>query len=161
MKRATILASLVAILLTLAPRGAAADVTGFYGLTVSPWSRAGKGFAVGVKVIAIGMEFEYSTSAEDKEGKKPGLTTYSVNALVQTPISIKGVRLYGTVGGGVYHMLSGADDKFGMGLNFGGGVRVSVVGPVNLRVDYRIFSLLSPPIDGKPQRLYAGVNLDF
>jgi hypothetical protein len=162
MTRVTTLTAGAVLLLLLLPAGpACADITGFYGLTVSPWTQSTKGFAVGITVIAVGVEFEYASSAEDPVNKKPGLTTGSVNVLVQTPISIARVKLYATAGAGVYHMLNGADDKFGGGLNFGGGVKISAVGPLSIRVDYRIFALQGAPVEGKPQRVYAGLNLAF
>jgi opacity protein-like surface antigen len=152
----------VILLLLLLPAGtASADITGFYGKTVSPWSHSTKGVAIGITVIAVGVEFEYATSIEDAVNNKPGLTTGSVNVLAQTPMRFKGVRLYATAGVGFYHMLSGATDKYGSGLNFGGGVKISAAGPISIRLDYRVFALQNPPVDGKVQRVYAGLNLAF
>ncbi len=147
--------------LVLSARPASADITGYYGLAVSPWTGQTRGLAVGMTVLAIGVEFEYGSSSEDFIAKKPALTTFSANVLVQTPISIKGVRIYGTAGAEVYRMVLGADDKLGVGLNFGGGVKIGLAGPLNLRLDYRIFPLVSPIVEGKPQRVYAGLNLMF
>jgi opacity protein-like surface antigen len=151
----------ILIVLTVAARPASADVTGFYGLTLSPWTHGTKGVAVGITLVALGVEFEYGTSSEDPAARRPGLSTGSVNAILQTPLAIKGVRLYGTAGAGVYRMVSGADDKFGVGINLGGGVKISVAGPISVRLDYRVFSLQNPPVAGKPQRAYAGLNLAF
>ncbi len=156
---ANLTAGAILCLLVLSPRPAAADVTGFYGLNVSPWVQQTKGLAVGVTVVAVGVEFEYSSWTEDVAAKKPGLTTFAANVLLQTPISIKGLRIYGTAGAEVYRMVSGADDKLGVGLNVGGGVKITVTGPISIRLDYRIFPLASPIVAGKPQRAYAGLNL--
>ena len=43
----------------------------------------------------------------------------------------------------------------------GGGVKISLIGPVRARVDYRVFSLLGSPIEDTVQRLYVGLNLKF
>jgi hypothetical protein len=48
-----------------------------------------------------------------------------------------------------------------VGINVGGGVKVSVAGPLRLRFDYRVFTLQGDPRHSKPQRFYAGVNLKF
>ncbi len=47
------------------------------------------------------------------------------------------------------------------GINNGGGVKISLIGPVRARVDYRVFSLRGSPIEDTVQRLYVGVNLKF
>jgi len=43
----------------------------------------------------------------------------------------------------------------------GGGVKMSLIGPLRLRLDYRVFTLRGSPLYEKPQRFYAGVNLKF
>jgi opacity protein-like surface antigen len=53
------------------------------------------------------------------------------------------------------------DSETNFGLNVGGGVKVSLVGPLRLRFDYRVFTLKGDARHPRPQRLYAGVNLKF
>ena len=47
------------------------------------------------------------------------------------------------------------------GINVGGGVKMTLVGPLRLRLDYRVFTLQGTPRHSKPQRFYAGMNLKF
>ena len=54
-----------------------------------------------------------------------------------------------------------AREETSFGSNVGGGVKISLVGPLRLRFDYRLFSLRGDPLHRRPQRLYAGLNLAF
>jgi hypothetical protein len=40
-------------------------------------------------------------------------------------------------------------------------VKISLVGPVRARVDYRIFKLRGEPVHDTVHRVYAGLNLKF
>jgi hypothetical protein len=42
-----------------------------------------------------------------------------------------------------------------------GGAKISLAGPLRLRVDYRIFNLHGSPRHNPVQRWYAGINLKF
>ena len=48
-----------------------------------------------------------------------------------------------------------------MGVSTGGGVKLSLFGPLKVRVDYRVFRLQGSPIHKTPQRVYVGLNLGF
>ena len=61
--------------------------------------------------------------------------------------------------GGIYQEQLGARSDTGVGLNTGGGVKVSLVGPIRLRVDYRVFKLGSGALNSPAHRFYAGLNL--
>ena len=44
----------------------------------------------------------------------------------------------------------------------GGGVKMNLLGPLRLRLDYRVFTLRGSDVrHSKPQRFYAGLNLKF
>jgi opacity protein-like surface antigen len=83
------------------------------------------------------------------------------NGLVQTPIPIAGMQFYGTAGGGVYRETLAGDSETHVGVNVGGGVKVSLIGPLRLRLDYRVATLKGDARYPKPQRFYAGVNIKF
>ena len=90
------------------------------------------------------------------------------NGLVQTPRGIvPKVQLYATIGGGYYRIRFEPFDvqDTGFGTNVGGGVKIDLVGPLRLRLDYRIFKLTDQfddrGIDSTSQRFYAGANLAF
>jgi hypothetical protein len=154
--------SLVIVLLT--PSLAAADITGFLGVTTTPTNRSAVGFAVGAGLVIVGLEFEYAHTSEDQFEAAPGLRTFMFNGLLQTPIPIAGFQFYGTAGGGIYReTLSNAinPSETNFGVNVGGGAKISLVGPLRLRVDYRVFTLSGTPRHPTVQRWYAGVNLKF
>lgn len=166
---------LMLILLAAAARPALADATLFIGTSnVSNADNASrqatKGFAVGAGVVIVGVEFEYASAGEDQARLGPSLRTGIGNVYVQTPIAIAGLRFYATTGGGLYREKSTAGttadiQKTGFTSNAGGGVKISLVGPLKARVDYRVFKLLGdkplPTWRSTVQRLYAGVSLGF
>ena len=151
---------LIAVLL-LVPARAAADATLFIGSTTTPENRLNRGFSIGAGLVIVGFEFEYANSSEEPDDLVPGLKTYMFNGLLQTPIPIAGMQFYGTAGAGVYHETLLDVSQTNVGINVGGGVKVSLVGPLRLRFDYRVFTLQGDPRHEKPQRFYAGVNLKF
>jgi opacity protein-like surface antigen len=152
------------LIVLLTPSVAAADITGFLGVTTTPNNRPAKGFAIGAGLLIVGVEFEYAGTSEDLVEQAPSLRTFMFNGLLQTPFPIAGLQLYGTAGAGVYReTLSSAVDptETNVGLNLGGGAKISLAGPLRLRVDYRVFNLKGSPRHSNVQRLYAGVNLKF
>ena len=154
-------AAIAALLLVgLTPRPAKADATVFLGTTTSPTHRTVKGFAVGVSLVIVGFEFEYANTAEDAALNAPSLQTTSGNAFAQT-FGLPGFQLYATTGAGAYRERLGPDQETNFVLNNGGGVKVTLAGPLRARVDYRIFSLHGNPQHATVQRIYAGLNLAF
>jgi hypothetical protein len=155
--------TLVAVTLALlaTPQPAAADITAFLGITPTPDNRAVRGIAVGFGLLVIGFEFEYSSAVEDEVEALPSLQTGSGNLLVQTPIEVGGIQLYGTVGGGVYRERLLARQETHFTSNLGGGVKVRLAGPLRLRLDYRLFRLQGSPLHSTYHRVYAGANLGF
>jgi opacity protein-like surface antigen len=145
------------------PRRAAADVTGFIGVNPTPANRPVKGFAVGAGLLIVGFEFEYANTSEDVTQAAPALHTYMFNGLAQTPFAIAGLQPYATIGGGVYHetLSAPAASETNVGTNVGGGAKISLAGPLRLRVDYRVFKLRGSPLHSTVQRFYAGINLKF
>jgi len=160
MSRALSLIVLVTVALAIA-QPASADLTAFVGSTRSLSSRSARGGAIGVSLAIVGFEFEYSDTFEDTLRNAPGLQSSMFNLLVQTPFALARLQFYGTVGGGLYReRLSGNADT-GVGSNIGAGVKVSLVGPLRVRFDYRAFRLRGSSTDRTPQRAYVGFNLAF
>ena len=83
------------------------------------------------------------------------------NGLAQTPFPIAGLQFYGTAGGGVFRESVGSFSETNVGINVGGGVKMSLAGPLRLRLDYRVYTLRGTPLYSRPQRFYAGLNLKF
>jgi len=141
------------------PARAAADATLFAGFSPTPQNRSARGFAIGFNILIVGFEFDYANTREDPAHAAPGLKTGMFNALVMTPTS--GFQLYGTVGGGVFREYVVGTTETNFGSNIGGGAKIRLVGPLRLRLDYRVFNLHGSARYKNPQRFYAGVNLAF
>jgi hypothetical protein len=138
-----------------------ADATVFLGTAFDPSNRTSRGFAIGAGLLVIGFEFEYGDTVEDLAEAAPSLRTGMGNLLIQTPVAILGLQPYFTTGGGIYHESLGPVSETNFGINNGGGVKISLVGPIRARIDYRVFTLKDSPVDTTVQRLYVGLNLKF
>ena len=156
--------------LLLVPATAFADLTAFIGTNTTPSRRPARGLAVGSGFVIVAFEFEYASTDEDldvapgPDNRAPELKTYMFNGLVQTPIPIARTQFYGAIGGGVFHETLSTEpnnDETNFGTNIGGGAKITLVGPLRLRLDYRIFNLRGSARQAHPQRFYAGINLKF
>lgn len=161
---ASILFAVLLVLLFATP--ARADLTGFLGATTTPTSRGASGFGIGTGLLIVGFEFEYSSTVEDLTSPEvaPALKTFMFNGLLQTPIPIARTQFYGTLGGGIYHETLSTEpnnNQTNFGTNVGGGAKISLIGPLRLRLDYRVFTLRGTPRHTPVQRVYAGINLKF
>ena len=149
------------LLFCLLPSLALADATLFLGRTSTPTGRSVRGVGIGVGLLIVGFEFEYANTSEDVEDGAPELRTGMGNVLLQTPGSFFRLQPYFTVGGGVYRERLGTSSETQFGANSGGGVKISLVGPLRARIDYRVFTLRGEPLHPTVHRLYAGANLSF
>jgi opacity protein-like surface antigen len=140
---------------------ASADLTGFLGTNRTPANRTVKGVAIGTGLLVAGFEVEYASTSEDLLTAAPQLRTVMFNGLLQTPIPIARMQFYGTIGGGGYRETLATLSETNVGMNVGGGVKLTLAGPLRLRLDYRVFTLRGSPLYAKPQRFYAGINLKF
>jgi len=152
---------LTTLLIAATARPAAADATLFVGANVTTSSRSVKGFAAGMGFLVVAFEFEYANTSEDTAAGAPGLKTGMGNVLLQTPLPIFGFQPYFTTGGGFYREELGLSNESGFGTNAGGGAKISLAGPLRLRLDYRVFRLRSGALVSPTHRLYAGLNLKF
>jgi opacity protein-like surface antigen len=153
--------ALAALVLVLTSAQAHADVTAFLGVNGSPESRAVTGFSGGMTFVAFGFEGEYASTRESLDDVAPQLRTYMANGFVQNPIPISGLTFYGIAGAGLYRETLDGESQTSLATNVGGGVKIALAGPLQLRLDYRVFILQGEALAKKPQRLYAGVNLKF
>ena len=145
----------------LLPAPAFADLTAFIGANTTPANRPVRGAAVAVSLLVIGFELEYADTPDDPGARAPALTTGSGNVLLQTPGAYFGIQPYFTAGGGIYRETLLAHEDTSFAVNTGGGVKVSLVGPLRLRVDYRVFKLGRGALGSPAHRVYAGLNLKF
>ena len=149
------------MLLAILAAPARADVTAFIGANTTPANRQVRGAALGFGVLIVGVELEYASTTDDLVANAPSLKTGMGNVVLQTPIAFFGVQPYFTTGGGIYREELGLRQDTGLGFNTGGGVKVTLLGPLRLRVDYRVFKLGSDALYGTAHRFYAGLNLKF
>lgn len=159
--RAIRLAALALLAIAVTPRPASADLTAFLGVTTTPDNRVMRGFSGGFGLLIVGFEFEYANTPESETDLLPGLRTWSGNVLVQTPVDIGGVQLYGTAGFGGYHEELRDVGETNVAVNLGGGAKIKIAGPLRLRLDYRAFNLQGSPRYETYHRFYAGANLRF
>jgi hypothetical protein len=178
---------LLGLLLVLgAPNSARADLTAFIGGLfraetgfgdLESTARRTQGLSVGFSLIIVGLEFEWAQTAGDDLGAgacgvivdvrsacAPALTTGMGNLLLQTPRGLLPVQLYATAGAGVYRARYEVLDEndYGVGTNVGGGAKIELIGPLRVRVDYRVFRLTGGDLVGStPQRIYIGANVAF
>jgi hypothetical protein len=158
----TLLALLLLIVSHASP--AFADATAFLGVHTNPDRQQVRGFAGGVSLLVVGFEGEYANAGEDETDGIPSLRTISGNVFAQTPFPILGMRFYATTGVGVYREEVDAIDheETNVVFNTGGGVKISLLGPLRARLDYRVLKLRGEPLrESVVHRVYAGLNLAF
>ena len=83
------------------------------------------------------------------------------SVLLQTPVLIGGFQPYFETGAGFYSEALGARTDSGFAFGTGGGVKISLAGPLRLRVDYRGIKPASGALASPAHRIYAGLNLKF
>ena len=153
------IAGIAVVLLALTSVPARADITAFLGANTTPANRQVRGGALGFGLLIVGFEIEYAFTPDDLTATAPSLKTGMGNVILQTPVAFMGFQPYFTTGGGFYQEELGTHSDTGIGLNTGGGVKVSLAGPLRLRVDYRVFKLGSGALNSPAHRFYAGLNL--
>ena len=163
--RIPVLALMVLVVMcsTLVPRAAFADVTLFLGASTTHANRLAKGFSVGANTLALGAEFEFCSTADDVKTATPSLKTGTMSLMLQSPLSVSGFQPYVTAGMGIYReeLDSAGHQDTGLALSTGAGIKVTLLGPVRLRLDYRVFRLGGGALYSPAHRVYAGLNLKF
>ena len=155
--RAFVVAMVTSLALLAVPAAAAADVTAFLGLGMKPATRSAKGAAIGMTLVVVGFEGEYSSISEDTADSAPSVRTGMINAIVQTPTG--STQLYATAGAGLYReSFRNGPSETNTGVNIGGGIKRGLLGPVKLRVDYRIFKFRGDALHKTLHRVYVGLN---
>jgi hypothetical protein len=61
----------------------------------------------------------------------------------------------------LYRETLGTHQQTGFALNTGGGVKISLIGPIRMRLDYRIMKLGDEALESPVHRVYVGLNLKF
>jgi hypothetical protein len=163
MSRRRIVFLVFLIVLGRAP-AAFADLTAFVGAQMNDERQAFRGAAIGASILVVGFEFEYAHAGEDESSGLSSLTSGSGNVLLQTPVPIFGMQFYVTTGAGVYReKLERIDhQETNLTVNTGGGAKITLLGPLRVRLDYRAVKLNGEPFrPSVVHRLYAGINIAF
>jgi opacity protein-like surface antigen len=151
---------LAVVLLLICSVPARADLTIFAGLQGSPVIRPSTGISLGFGVLLVGWEVEIARVTEEVEDAAPSISAGTASVYVQNPVPISGVQLYAIAGAGLYRERLGAFEQTDGHLALGGGAKISLAGPLKLRLDYRYFRLRDAR-SPDAQRLYAGLTLAF
>ena len=154
-------AALAALFCAVSAMPALADITVFIGANTTPANRHVRGVALGAGLLVVAFEFEYANTTDEPTSLAPSLKTGMGNVLLQTPLAFMGIQPYFTTGAGIYREELGTHQDTGVGFNTGGGAKITLMGPVRLRVDYRVFKLGSGALSSPAHRVYAGLNLKF
>ena len=136
-------AILLVLALAAAPTTAAADVTGFLGNSSTPSGRSAKGVAIGIGLVIVGFEFEYSKIAED-ESQAAGRPHHWDGQYHGDVTPTHKVQLYGTTGGGSTAKRIAISPRHNLRPTRGG-VKIGW-STARLRIDYRIFNLNGLPV---------------
>jgi len=152
---------LAALLVPAIASFAFADATVFIGTTTMPSIRAVKGFSIGSGFVIVGWEFEYADTAADLGANAPSLRTGTGNVYLQTPVAIRRLQPYFITGGGLFRESLGTRTETSFSTSTGGGVKITLTGPLRARVDYRVFNLQGNPLYTTVHRLYGGLAVKF
>ncbi|WP_291989877.1 hypothetical protein [Luteitalea sp.] len=154
-------ALLVLLLLLGSSWPARADLTIFAGLQNAPAIRPTTGIGLGFGLLIVGWEVEIARTSERLEDLAPSIASGTGSVYVQNPVPINGVQFYAIAGAGLYReRLDVASQQTDVHVAVGGGAKISLAGPLKLRLDYRIFKLRDAR-SPNPQRLSAGLTLAF
>jgi len=166
-------ASLCVMALTLSAAPAVAqirespvNITAFAGVAMAPGPHPAIGVAVGHKPRPgpVSLEFEYWRSRRDPAAGVPAIGTFAVNILTQPSRQRSRFQFYGTFGVGLYALLRDPQvSEVTEARNIGGGAKVTLAGPLKLRMDYRAFFLAKLDGDYPPNehRFYVGIVAGF
>ena len=153
--------ALAALFCAVSAMPALADITVFIGANTTPANRQVRGVALGAGLLVVAFEFEYANTTDEPTSLAPSLKTGMGNVLFQTPLAFMGIQPYFATGAGIYREELGTHQDTSVGFNTGGGAKITLIGPVRLRVDYRVFKLGSGALSSPAHRVYAGLNLKF
>ncbi len=159
--RALASVALAGLMCVVAAAPARADVTAFIGANTTPANRQVRGFSAGAGFLIVAFEFEYADTTDDLTARVPSLKTGSGNVLLQTPIAVLRRAAVRDHRRRLLQRNAGHSNRSGLGYNTGGGVKIALVGPLRVRVDYRVFKLGSGALYSPAHRIYAGLNLKF
>ncbi len=145
---------LMCILLAASSRPALADATLFIGTTTTPSNRTTKGFAIGVGLLDRRLRVRVRVNdGRPLEGRAAAADRHGQRATCRRRSRLPGCSSTRRPAAGVYRETLGTThQETHVGFNTGGGVKVSLLGPLKARLDYRVFKLRGDAalLDGAP-----------
>ena len=136
-------------------------MTVFAGGTTTA-SRTTFGATLGLSLQPVGLEFEYADASSDRRARSRALRTGLFNLLLGASFPSGGrIRIYGTVGAGVYRESLAEQARTGVAAGGGGGIYLRLAGPFRIRLDYRLLALRGAALHRRPRRVYAGLDMAF
>ena len=162
--------ALIGLLATAGP--ASADATVYAGAVTGGGSRSVVGGAIGFfpreTGAVIGFEIDHMRTIGGVTPSRPRIESSGGALLVQVYVVPRRFQAYGALGGGVFSQDGGDQTAAGIAANFGGGIKITLAGPLRIRLDYRLFVLSQNPDQSlealsykHPQRVTAGLALAF
>ena len=148
-------------LLALTPTPALADLTAFIGANATPTNRPVRGFAGRRELSHPGVRVRVREHDRRSRYRRPVPSNRDGQSPRADALSGFGIAV---LRHGWRRTLSRAPRRSPgdpRGREHRGGVKISLAGPLRLRVDYRFFTLRGKPLHPRSQRVYAGLNLMF
>jgi hypothetical protein len=124
------------------------------------------GGAVGYCLESVCVETEYARTFENSVSRAPAVSTLGFRFLVLFRSPVQHIKLYGVYGVGM-HLEKGryANEGVNEYRNLGGGGLLTLAGPLELRLEYRLLILRGldhdPPFQWHPQYLSTGLTVSF
>jgi len=143
-----------------------ASITAFAGVAMASGPHPATGVAVGLKLLPgpVSLEFEHSRGRRDPTAGVPAMETFAINILTQPSRQRSRFQFYGTFGVGLYAVLRDNHvSDVTEARNIGGGVKVTLAGPLKFRMDYRAFFLGKMDGEDYPNahRFFVGIVAGF
>lgn len=137
------------------------SITACAGVTMGFGAHPSSGFAVALKPHPgpVSLEFEYLRGRPHPVATGSGIATFAGNILVQPLHQRSRFQFYGTFGVGVYSLVRDYQGSTDSARNVGGGAKVTLAGPLKLRMDYRAFFLAGG--ESNQHRFYVGIVAGF
>lgn len=148
------------------PASAAADqgATFLLGMYSPSAPHPAVGFAWRLGGPRGSLEVEYAGTLGRKSGTAPRAASATLNLLIRTPLQVRRAHMYAIAGIGLYGESSGESGSGELSpVVLGVGTKLSLSGPVALRIDYRVFVVRREAGDPRvgtmvPQRLSVGLT---
>lgn len=149
--------------LILGASPARADLTVFGGFSSPSLPRPTIGFSLDFLCRMVCLEAEWARTAGGNASRY--VATTGLNVFVNFPATVNGVQWYATGGFGTYSQSS--TRGYPTAKNIGVGTKLPLVGPLKVRLDYRVYFVNLDETQSRPassfhsHRVTSGLSLAF